>query len=68
MCSAPTPDLRVGALHAAATLAGAERMHEGARSSAVLGEGAEAALREAMYAACSGTSVHTPAEVSRGCR
>lgn len=61
--SAHTPDLRVAALHAAATLAGAERVHEyGERRAALISEAAEALLREATFASCSGTSVHTPSE------
>lgn len=62
-CSAPTPALRISALHAAASLAGAERMHEGARSLAILSQDAELVLRESLYNACAGTSMHTPAEV-----
>ncbi|KAF5830082.1 hypothetical protein DUNSADRAFT_15043 [Dunaliella salina] len=59
----PTPALRLAALHAAANLAGLERVHEtGDRRAALLAPVAETLIGDATYMACTSAVTPSPAE------
>lgn len=63
MDRAPTPDVKIAALHAAASIAGLERAAEAqTRVTAMLPEPMEAALRAAVYSAAASCSGQSPSE------